>query len=129
MKLKKLPELKELSLLDIHFKPTPLFSSNTPSNTQDYAGGYKDFVVLHLPQIQILDGISLQPSHRQKATLTYTEIIGNYNAQLSLLETSYQKEISSLLHAKHVSNKDYFVIGNIAYFKCFLEARGLFISV
>ena len=89
--------MKELSLLDIHFLATPLLSQKNESD-----GSYKEFVMLHLPQIQILDGIQLQPSHRQKATVTYADVIGNYNSQLSLLESSYQKEIFALLNAQQV---------------------------
>ena len=119
-------------LQDIHFKSTPLTSPNplASSSSNPIPGSYKDFVLLHLPQIHILDGIQLQSSHRQKATLTYADVIGHYNSSLATLESSYQKEISVLLNAQQVNHliaiDVHYIIDNLMTIS---ETRGLSVSI
>jgi Leucine-rich repeat (LRR) protein len=61
-KLARVPNLQSLSLVDIHFGRCPV--------TED--GSYKDFVATYLPQVRVLDGVSISREQQHTAETAYS---------------------------------------------------------
>jgi hypothetical protein len=92
MKLKCLSNLQELSLNDIHFGKCDVVLDGAAAGH----GGYKDFIMCHLPQVHLLDGISLTRANQRHAEINYDFQVRQFNAQLSEIEESYRREIQAI---------------------------------
>jgi len=104
MKLKNLSNLQELSLNDIHFGKCGVVLDGAAAGH----GGYKDFIMCHLPQVHLLDGISISRANQRQAEINYDLQVRQFNAQLNEIEESYRREVqaieikrqSSVMHSK-----------------------------
>lgn len=89
LKLKHLNNLQELSCNDIHFGRCGIVDVID-------GGGYKEFVMCHLPQIHLLDGITITKAIQHQAELLYDAQVKLFNAKLVEIDDSYRKELANI---------------------------------
>jgi hypothetical protein len=83
-------KLVELTLSDVHFGRTPI--------TDD--SGYKEYIMCHLSNVQILDGVLITSEHRLSAHEELTKAARNYDDAFDAIEEEYRCELQAL-GAKH----------------------------
>lgn len=81
-----LPRLTHLSFSDIHFGKCSIVDEE----------GYKNYLILLLKQVQVLDGVVINREHVQTAEEEYYSQVRGYNEALREIEDSYQKSLRAI---------------------------------
>eukprot|EP01031_Cornospumella_fuschlensis_P025536 gene25536-30832_t len=94
--LLSLGRLTHLSFSDIHFGKCNIVDED----------GYKNYLILLLKQVQVLDGVVINREHVQTAEEEYYNQVRGYNDALREIEDSYQKSLRAI-DIQHQTRESY----------------------
>jgi hypothetical protein len=94
--LSSLSKLVELSLSDVHFGRAPL--------TDDE--GYKEYIICHVPAVQILDGVLVTSERRLAAQAEHDTAMAEYMRGLTSVEEDFRSELQTL-SSRHKSKENH----------------------
>ena len=89
--------LQDLSFNDFHFGRCPIVDDLTQ---------YKSFILLHLKQVQILDGVKLKGEHITKAEELYYIEMKNFYDSIAEIDEEYAKSLREI-ESDHQSRESY----------------------
>lgn len=85
--LSSLVYLQDISFNDFHFGRCPI--------VEDYQQ-YKNFSLLYLKQVSVIDGVKVAQEHRQRAEGSYYEEMKNFMNELSEIDHDYYKAMKDI---------------------------------
>lgn len=95
-RLTPLTNLRDLALSDIHFGRSLLADEQ----------GYKEFILVNLRQVEILDGVRVTKEHQKTAEEIYLSQIRSFNQSLEEIDDSYWRTTQEI-ESQHQSKEDY----------------------